>query len=113
MKGLITGVLLAITSTYALASPNTMSKAEIEKYYAQLKKYKTPKGEENKMSVKYDTKNKKVMMASTMDYDMEKQGKCADRLFTGKETKKLDEMAKGRTGEVDLIFDCSQCVIPK
>jgi hypothetical protein len=62
MKGLITGVLLAITSTYAPASPNTMSKAEIEKYYAQLKKYKTPKGEENKMSVKYDTKNKKVMI---------------------------------------------------
>ncbi|ENX64052.1 hypothetical protein MMP64_20160 [Acinetobacter sp. ANC 5659] len=106
-KLLITGVLLAITSTYALAKPNAMTKEEIEKYYAQLKKHKTPKGEENKMSVRYDTKKKKVLMASTMDYDMEKQGKCADRLFTGKETKKLDELAKGKTGEIDLIYDCS------
>lgn len=107
MIKIITGILLGLTCTYALADANTMSKAELEKYYAQFKKYKTPKGEENKMSIRYDTKNKKVLMALSMDYNMEKQGKCADKLFTGKETKKLEEMTKGKTGIVELIYYCS------
>lgn len=59
------------------------------------------------MLIKYDTKKKKILMASSMDYDIKKQEKCADRLFTGKEAKKLEKMAKGKTGIVELIYYCS------
>jgi hypothetical protein len=45
-KSLITGVLLVITYTYALASTNTMSRTE---FYALFKNQKT----EKKMKIKY------------------------------------------------------------
>lgn len=103
-KSLITGVLFGLTCTYALASANTMSRTE---FYALFKNQKTEKKYENKMLIKYDTKKKKILMASSMDYDIKKQEKCADRLFTGKEAKKLEKMAKGKTGIVELIYYCS------
>ncbi|MCI3881271.1 hypothetical protein [Acinetobacter higginsii] len=107
MKGLITGVLLAITSTYTPASPNTMTKAELEKYYAQFKNYKTPQGEENKFYIKYDVSNKKILEVHSLDMDIKKQKTCVEKLFSGKEEKKLELMAKGKTGKINLIYYCS------
>ncbi|OBY72356.1 hypothetical protein [Acinetobacter gyllenbergii] len=91
MKGLITGVLLAVTSTYALA---------------EIKIPKTPKGQENKYYVKYDTKNKKIVQVGTYESSLEAHKKCTDALFKGKDAKKLEEMAKGKTGIVELIYYC-------
>ncbi|OEY94970.1 hypothetical protein BJD20_16375 [Acinetobacter proteolyticus] len=108
MKKVITGVLLAITSTYALASPTGMSKEELKKYYAQFEGRKTPKGEENKFYIKYDVSNKKILEAYSLDMDIKKQERCADRLFSGKEAKKLELMAKGKTGKINLIYYCSR-----
>jgi hypothetical protein len=67
---------------------------------------KNRKKYENKMLIKYDTKKEENINGSSMDYD-KKQEKCADRLFTGKEAKKLEKMAKGKTGIVELIYYCS------
>jgi len=103
----IAGVLL-IANTSALASPVGMSKEELKKYYAQFEGRKTPKGEENKFYIKYDVSNKKILEAYSLDMDIKKQERCADRLFSGKETKKLELMAKGKIGLNDLIYYCSR-----
>lgn len=106
MKGLITGVLLAVTSTYTLANPIEMSKEELKKYYAQFEGRKTPEGEENKFYIKYDVRNKKILEVHSLDMDIKKQETCVEKLFSGKEAKKLEEMAKGKTGIIQLIYYC-------
>ncbi|MCU4380038.1 hypothetical protein [Acinetobacter haemolyticus] len=89
-KNLI-GILLTIISTHTLAQP---------------KKFETPKGEENKFQVWYDTKNKKINGASTLDQDKIRREKCADMIYSDKVKKELEQMAKGKTGIVQLTYYC-------
>ncbi|MCH7341484.1 hypothetical protein [Acinetobacter higginsii] len=108
-KLLITGVLLAITSTYALAKPNAMTKAELEKYYEEFSKtHKTPKDEENKFYVKYDATKKEALEGYSLDLNFKRQEKCADEIFSQKGKKKLNELAKGKTGIVELTYFCGR-----
>jgi hypothetical protein len=76
-------------------------------FYALFKNQKTEKKYENKMLIKYDTKKEENINGIIYGLRHKKQEKCADRLFTGKEAKKLEKMAKGKTGIVELIYYCS------
>jgi len=91
MKGLITGVLLAITSTYALAA-----KAEYKFY------------------IKYNIENKRIISIRTdKNIPANIEEKCTEELLNGSVSKLLEASARGRTGTISLIYFCSHCVSPK
>ncbi|OEY93955.1 hypothetical protein BJD20_19690 [Acinetobacter proteolyticus] len=85
MKGLITGVLLAITSTYALAA-----KAEYRFY------------------IKYNVENKRIVSIRTdKNTPSNIQEKCTEELLNGSVSRLLEASAKGKTGTIVLIYFCS------
>lgn len=86
MKGLITGVLLAITSTYALAA----------------------KGE-YRLYIKYDVENKRIVSIKTdKNTPLTTQEKCTEELLNESVSKLLEASAKGKTGTINLTYFCSR-----
>ncbi|WP_335953302.1 hypothetical protein [Acinetobacter higginsii] len=86
MKGLITGVLLAITSTYALA----------EKV-------------EYKFNIKYNIENKRIIsIRAEKNTPANIQEKCTDELLKGNASKLLEEAAKGKSGTINLTYFCGR-----
>ncbi len=86
MKGLITGALLVITSTYALAAKT-----------------------EYKFSIKYNVENKKVVsIKSEKNIPENIQQECTERILSNKEEKMFEVIAKGKTGIINLTYICSR-----
>ncbi|VXA58390.1 conserved hypothetical protein [Acinetobacter proteolyticus] len=85
MKRFITGALLAITCTYALA-------AKIEyKFY-----------------IRYNVENKRIISIKTdKNTPSNIQEKCTEELLNGSASKLLEASAKGKTGTVNLTYFCS------
>ncbi|WP_111828405.1 hypothetical protein [Acinetobacter colistiniresistens] len=85
MKGLITGVLLAITSTYALAAKT-----------------------EYRFHIKYNVENKRIVSIRTdKNTPLNIREKCTEELLNGSVSKLLEASAKGKTGTINLTYFCS------
>ncbi|WP_159724672.1 hypothetical protein [Acinetobacter proteolyticus] len=85
-KIVISGILLAITSTYTLAA-----KGEYRFY------------------IKYNVENKRIVSIRTdKNTPSTIQEKCTEELLNGSVSKLLEASAKGKTGTIGLIYFCSR-----